>query len=88
MTKVLKRLEESGLVERLSDPEDGRGRQVRSTDRGRSLHERVLHAMATASSRLLKPLSRRQRREIDATLGQLLDVLEDRVHEARDEVAD
>ena len=58
MTKILKRLEQSGLVERTPDPDDGRGTKVTLTDRGRTLQDRVFQAFLAATSSLLRePLS-------------------------------
>lgn len=71
MTKILKRLEASGLIERSPDPEDGRKTRIMLTTRGLSLHDRVLRAFASASKRLLVGLSDRQRIEIDRALKQL-----------------
>ncbi len=85
MTKVLKRLEGSGLVERLEDPEDGRGRRVVLTDRGRASHDRALRVLASTSDRLLASLPRRRRREIDEILSQLFDILETQQDETNDD---
>lgn len=76
MTKILKRLEESGLVERKPDSEDGRKIRVTLTSRGLSLHDRVFRAFTTASNRLLAKLTDRQKTEIDRGLKQLHDQLE------------
>ena len=76
MTKILKRLESSGLVERKSDFEDGRKVRVLLTPRGISLPDRVFRTFATASNRLLAELSNGQKTEIDRALKQLHDQLE------------
>jgi len=76
MTKILKRLEASALIERKSDAEDGRKIQVTLTSRGRSLHDRVFRAFVAASDRLLTDLTIRQKTEIDHALKQLHDQLE------------
>lgn len=76
MTKILKRLEASGCVERTPDPEDGRGMRVTLTPRGRALYERVFHAFVAASHHVLDPLSLAQKGEIDHALKQLLNTLE------------
>ena len=77
MTKILKRLEESELVERTRDPEDGRGMRVTLTARGLTLHDRAFRAFAAASSRILAALSNQQKSEIDHALKQTLDALEE-----------
>ena len=76
MTKILKRLEESGLVEREPDPDDGRSIRVTLTSRGLSLHDRAFQVFTAASSRLLAKLTDRQKVEIDLALKQLHDQLE------------
>lgn len=76
MTKILKRLEESMLVERSRDPEDGRGMLVTLTTRGLTLHDRVFRGFAAASSRLLATLSTQEKSDIDRALKQTLDALE------------
>jgi DNA-binding MarR family transcriptional regulator len=76
MTKILKRLEESGLVERKSDLEDGRKIRVTLTPRGLSLHDRVFRAFAAVSNRLLADLSNGQKTEIDRALKQLHEQME------------
>ena len=61
MTKMLKRLEERGLVRRTPDPEDGRGMRVRLTRKGFDLQERVFLAYLVASGELLESLPARDR---------------------------
>jgi DNA-binding MarR family transcriptional regulator len=77
MTKILKRLDESGLIEREPDPEDGRSIRVMLTTRGVSFHDRVFRAFAVTSNRLLARLTDRQKSEIDLALKLLLANLED-----------
>ena len=78
MTKILKRLEASGLIERSPDPDDGRGSHVRLTDRGLSLQDRVFHAFVSATSSLMGPLSSHQLKNADVSLGEILQVFEER----------
>jgi DNA-binding MarR family transcriptional regulator len=78
MTKILKRLEAAGHIERSPDPEDGRGTRVVLTARGRSLQDRVFQAYMTATSSLMSPLSKRQRHDSEESLGALLAVFEGR----------
>lgn len=79
MTKILKRLERAGLVDRAPDPEDGRGSRVSLTDRGLALQERVFRTFITATTRLMDPLTEHQLRAADESLGALLEVFEARV---------
>lgn len=78
MTKILKRLEESGYVSRAPDPDDGRGSRVLLTDKGRSLQDRVFHAFIAATTSLMAPLTQHQIRAADQSLGELLDLFEQR----------
>jgi len=76
MTKILKRLEEAGLVRRVPDPADGRGSRVSLLPAGLELQDRVFEAFLVASQALLKPLPDARLREIDDALRALLDVFE------------
>ena len=78
MTKILKRLEESGYVSRAPDPDDGRGSRVLLTDKGRSLQDRVFRAFIASTTSLMAPLSRHQLRAADQSLGDLLELFEHR----------
>jgi len=77
MTKILKRLEDGGLVKRAPDPADGRGSLVSLTRAGLELQDRVFHAFLTASQDVLAPLSAARLRESDRALRALLDCFED-----------
>jgi len=54
LTATLRRMEADGLVERIADPSDGRGRLVVLTKRGRKFHTRVLNAVIQRIERALK----------------------------------
>lgn len=45
LTATLRRLETDGAIERMADPNDGRGRIVVLTEHGRELHDRVVTAV-------------------------------------------
>ena len=77
MTKILKRLEEQGLVRRAPDPEDGRGSRVALTAAGLKLQERVFDAFLAASQDLLAPVPAAQRKEIDRALRALVGAFDD-----------
>ena len=77
MTKMLKRLEEKGLVARVPDPDDGRGLLVALTPAGLALQEDVFHAFLSASDDLWATLPGREKRQVDASLRVLLDRFED-----------
>jgi len=76
MTKILKRLEDRGLVERAPDPHDGRGSVVSLTDAGSELHEQVFRAYLDATQDLLDPLSETDLKDADGVLKQLLGLFE------------
>lgn len=77
MTKMLKRLEQGGLVERSPDPEDGRGSVVSLTKEGLAVQDRVFQAFLAASQDLLSSLSPSRRRDSDRVLRRLLDAFEE-----------
>lgn len=52
MTNTLQRLEARGLIELRADPEDGRGKQVRLTAKGRAMRETAIKAIAPAMAEL------------------------------------
>ena len=56
MTNRLRRLEDSGLVERVPDPRDGRGLLVRLTATGLELVDRIAQAHMANEARLLAEL--------------------------------
>lgn len=72
MTKMLKRLEDRGLVERVPDPADGRGLLVQLTRAGRRLQERVFNAYLVASQDLFAHLGMREKRATDDILRGLV----------------
>lgn len=76
MTKMLKRLEALGLVERVPDPHDGRGIRVDLTEAGLALQEEVFHVFLSRARELLHRISPSRLREIDSSLRILLDALE------------
>jgi DNA-binding MarR family transcriptional regulator len=78
MTKILKRLEEQGLVERAPDPQDGRGSVVSLSERGLDVQERVFHAFLSATQDLLDPLSETELKDTDERLRNLLELFEAR----------
>lgn len=76
MTKMLKRLEERGLVRRAPDPADGRGSRVKLTRSGLQLQEDVFNAFLSASNDLLADLGARGKRGLDDALRPLLERFE------------
>jgi DNA-binding MarR family transcriptional regulator len=76
MTKRLDRLAAAGLVERRPDPSDRRGTLVRLTRRGKAAIDRAVVTHVANEERLLQPLTRDERRELDRLLRILLGGLE------------
>ena len=76
ITKILKRLEARGLIERSRDPADGRGTRVRLTRSGRALQERVFHAYVEHTQKLLAPVPASRLQQSDRALRVLLEAFE------------
>jgi DNA-binding MarR family transcriptional regulator len=76
MTKILKRLEEAKLIERVPDPNDGRGLLVGLTREGLALQGRVFTAFLAASRELFGSLSATKLRDVDRALKTLQLALE------------
>lgn len=77
MTKMLKRLEGMGLVERLPDPSDGRGSLVRLTKRGIDIHGKAFHRFVEGSNALLADASATRCKDLDRSLQFLVKAFED-----------
>src|SRR5215213_11894795 len=69
ITKMLRRLEACGLVERRADPEDARSVRVYLTGRGRTLEEPVLGCWERAEQTVLAGMNAKDRQ----TFRRLLD---------------
>jgi len=76
LTKLLERLESRGLVSREPNPDDGRGVMVALTAAGKELQEDAMAAHQMNEERLLTPLTRTQRDQLNAVLRDLLVTLE------------
>jgi DNA-binding MarR family transcriptional regulator len=76
MTKRLDRMEEAGLIERRSDPNDRRGTHVRLTRRGKHVIDRAVETHLDNEERLLGVLTAAGRRTLDRVLKRLLIELE------------
>jgi DNA-binding MarR family transcriptional regulator len=72
MTNRLDRLEASGLVQRLPDPDDRRGVIVRLTPEGRDVVDRAVTDHVATEATLLGPLSASERATLDRLLRKLL----------------
>jgi DNA-binding MarR family transcriptional regulator len=78
MTNRLRRLEDSGLVERVPDPRDGRGLRVRLTSEGLGLVDRIAQAHMDNEARLLAELEPSEFTQLELLLRRLLVSFEDR----------
>jgi DNA-binding MarR family transcriptional regulator len=72
MTNRLDRLEAMGLIERLPDPTDRRGRLVALTDRGHELVDRAVVDHLANEERLLSALDADEREQLAGLLRKLL----------------
>jgi DNA-binding MarR family transcriptional regulator len=78
MTNRLDRLEARGLIDRRPDPEDGRARRIRLTDRGRDHADAAVADLLDRERRLLGGLSEQDRGTLAALLRTVLVNFEDR----------
>jgi len=76
MTKMLKRLEQRGLVNRADNPDDRRGSVISLTRRGLSVQDRVFNAFLSASQSVLSPMTGKEQVEADRSLRILLEAFE------------
>ncbi|OZI56053.1 MarR family winged helix-turn-helix transcriptional regulator [Bordetella genomosp. 4] len=70
---VVKRLQERGLIERRTNPEDKRSRQAKLTKEGARVVEELHAGMARAQERLLEPLNARSREVFMRLLATLVE---------------
>ncbi|MCA9000649.1 MAG: MarR family transcriptional regulator [Planctomycetes bacterium] len=71
MTHRLRRLEARGYVQRLPDPNDGRGRRVRLTPSGRRLIDKVIEARMRSAADSVRHLDRGARKQLTELLREL-----------------
>lgn len=76
LTDRLARLAEAGLVERPADPQDGRGRLVELTAKGRAVAEAAFREDMAVEARLIGALTARQRQALAGLLRRLARALE------------
>ncbi|MGF1472841.1 MAG: MarR family winged helix-turn-helix transcriptional regulator [Rubrobacteraceae bacterium] len=76
ITKMLRRLEKCGLVERRRDPEDARSYRIFLTAKGRSLEEPVTRCWERVEEKTLAGLSPEERRAFHALLTKVRAELE------------
>jgi len=76
MTKMLKRLQAGGYVERVGDPEDGRGSLVVLSRRGLELQGRIFGAFVAASRNRFEGVGRSRLVEIGDAMNSFCEALE------------
>lgn len=68
LSRIVRHLEQSGLIERRLDPNDRRAATVAVTETGRRLHHAIRDERGDALSRLLSALDPSQRGAVEAAL--------------------
>jgi DNA-binding MarR family transcriptional regulator len=76
MTNRLHRLEQAGLIARVPDPQDARGRLVELTGAGHRLVDELAQAHLDNERALLSALTRQEQRTLAALLSKLLSAFE------------
>ena len=76
MTKMLKRLEQLGLIKRAGDPGDKRSKLVRLTAKGKRVEEEAFLAFLANTHQLLQSASGDDLATIDDAMRRLLDIIE------------
>ncbi|QFU15996.1 MarR family winged helix-turn-helix transcriptional regulator [Microvirga thermotolerans] len=77
MTNRIDQLEKAGLVERRNNPEDARSVIIALTPKGFGLIEEAVAAHVATQARLMSPLSKDERAELDRLLSTFLSRMED-----------
>lgn len=76
MTKMLRRLEDLGLVTRADDPDDRRGKLVRLSAEGERVEEKAFEAFLASTHELLRTSSPDDLEAIDEALRRLVTIIE------------
>ncbi len=80
MTKMLKRLEGLQYIQRVPDPQDGRGKLVRLTAMGMKVEEEAFTAFLSGTHELLKSATRSEFEMIDQAMQRLITIIESNYH--------
>jgi len=73
VSRAVTRMEQGGLVERLPDPDDGRGWLLRLKPAGRALYQKMVPVVEAREQFLLDALDATERAAFDQALSKLLD---------------
>jgi DNA-binding MarR family transcriptional regulator len=76
LSRVIAELAESGLLQRVPDPDDGRAALVDATAAGRRLHKKIQNERNDVLSVLLAELDAHQRRELVDAMAVLEEIAE------------
>ena len=76
MTTRLKNLENQGLIDRLSNPDDARSMLVRLTDKGKELIEQAVFPHVENEKRLMEKLDLKTKTSLEYGLEKWLEILE------------
>ncbi|MBJ19386.1 MAG: MarR family transcriptional regulator [bacterium] len=76
LTKMIDRLEKRGLVQRLTDLEDGRRARIRLTAKGEAIERKAFADYNESADDLMERLTQDQLDQIDSALELLLDCFE------------
>jgi DNA-binding MarR family transcriptional regulator len=83
MTKTLQRMERDGLIERRSDPTDGRRVRIHLSDRARQLEPALKATVVDLNATVLEGLSPHQRGCFMGGLRRVIENTEAQLHEER-----
>ena len=78
LTKVLVRLAEAGLIERLENPHDKRSKLVQLNQKGKQLVETIMPTIQQQGRQLLAGLSENESLQLESLLQKVLDHNESR----------
>ena len=73
LTKILRRLVDAGLIERLDNPEDKRSKLVQLNHKGKQLVETIMPELHKQSNALLDVLSENETLQLERLLQKVLD---------------
>lgn len=73
VSRAVTRMARDGLIERLPDPEDGRGWLLRLKPAGRGLYQKIVPVVEAREAFLLEVLTREEREVLERALAKVLE---------------
>lgn len=73
VSRAVTRMERDGLIERLPDPEDGRGWLLRLKPAGRGLYQKIVPVVEAREAFLLEVLTLEEREVLERALAKVLE---------------